>query len=118
MAALDRLVSMLLRTAELVFAAIIAGVTGSLLHRMNGYSAWNLGRYIYTEVVAAVSILLALIWLLPFARTFAHWPVDLVISLLWWASFGLLVNVRSPPPGLQTCMPAWHIYMCGVRAPG
>ncbi|KAL3960786.1 hypothetical protein ACCO45_005903 [Purpureocillium lilacinum] len=97
--ALDRIVSMVLRAAELAFAAIVAGVTGEYLHKSNA-SSWDLGRFIYTEVVAALSIFFALIWLVPFSSTFIHWPVDLFMSVLWWASFGLLVDVspRSLPP--------------------
>lgn len=92
MAALARIVSMILRAAELVFAAIVAGVIGDYLHKSNG-TAWFLGRFIYTEVVAGLSILLALLWLLPFSSTFIHWPVDIFISILWWVAFALLVNV-------------------------
>lgn len=90
--ALDRLVSMALRAAELVFAAIVAGVTGEYLHRSHA-SSWDLGRFIYTEVVAALSILFALLWLIPFSGTFIHWPMDIFMSILWWVSFGLLVDV-------------------------
>ncbi|KAI5462474.1 membrane-associating domain-containing protein [Mariannaea sp. PMI_226] len=91
--ALDRLVSMALRAAELVFAAIVAGVTGDYLHKSRHASSWDLGRFIYTEVVAAISIFLALIWLIPFSGTFIHWPADIFISILWWVSFGLLVDL-------------------------
>ncbi|GJN70818.1 hypothetical protein PLICBS_004878 [Purpureocillium lilacinum] len=90
--ALDRIVSMVLRAVELAFAAIVAGVTGEYLHKSNA-SSWDLGRFIYTEVVAALSIFFALIWLVPFSSTFIHWPVDLFMSVLWWASFGLLVDL-------------------------
>ncbi|UNI20637.1 hypothetical protein JDV02_006709 [Purpureocillium takamizusanense] len=90
--ALDRVVSLLLRAAELAFAAIVAGVTGEYLHK-SGASSWDLGRFIYTEVVAALSIFFALIWLVPFSSTFIHWPVDLLLSVLWWVSFGLLVDL-------------------------
>ncbi|KAH6985912.1 membrane-associating domain-containing protein [Ilyonectria robusta] len=90
--ALDRLVSMALRAAELVFAAIVAGVTGEYLHRSHA-SSWDLGRFIYTEVVAALSILFALLWLIPFSGTFIHWPMDIFMSILWWVSFGLLVDL-------------------------
>lgn len=92
--ALDRIVSIILRAGELAFAAIVAGVNGDYLHKTNG-SAWSMGRFIYTEVVAALSIFFALIWLFPFSGTFIHWPMDLVLSACWWASFGLLVNVST-----------------------
>ncbi|KAI3397940.1 hypothetical protein diail_10109 [Diaporthe ilicicola] len=89
---LTDLVSMILRLAELAFGAIVAGITGSYLHANKGQSSWTLGRFIYGEVVAALSILLALLWLLPFSGSFVHWPVDLVISFAWFAVFGLLVD--------------------------
>ncbi|TQS32806.1 hypothetical protein Golomagni_06868 [Golovinomyces magnicellulatus] len=89
--ALARFVSIGLRTAELVFACIVAGVTGDYLHKSNA-SSMSLWRFIYTVTVAALSILLALLWLIPFSSTFVHWPVDIFISILWWISFGVLVN--------------------------
>lgn len=96
--ALDRIVQMILRAAELAFAAIVAGVTGNYLHKSSADS-WALGRFIYTEVVAGLSMLLALIWLFPFTSSFIHWPADIFISILWWVAFGLLVNVSDPSRG-------------------
>jgi hypothetical protein len=93
--ALERIVSMVLRAAQLVFAAIVAGVNGEYLHKANG-SSWELGRQIYTEVVAGIAIFLALLRLFPFASNFFSWPVDIFMSILWWVAFGLLVDV-SPP---------------------
>jgi fatty acid desaturase len=90
--ALDRIVSLVLRAAELAFAAIVAGINGEFLHKSNADS-WALGRNIYTEVVAALAIFFALIWLVPFSATFTHWPLDILISILWWVAFGLLVDV-------------------------
>lgn len=43
-------------------------------------------------MVAGLSILLSLLWLLPFSGSFIHWPVDFVISACWFAVFGLLVD--------------------------
>jgi len=43
-------------------------------------------------VVAGVSILVSLLWLLPFAGGFSGWPLDLVLAAAWFAVFGLLVN--------------------------
>lgn len=90
--ALERIVSFALRVAELVFAAIVAGVNGDYLHKTPG-SAWLLGRFIYTEVVAGVAIFLALVRLFPFASTFLTWPLDIAVSACWWAAFGLLVDL-------------------------
>jgi len=86
------LVSMILRIAELAFACVVAGITGDYLHAVQGSSTWDQGRFIYTEVVAGLSILLSIVWLFPFSGSFIHWPADLLISVMWWVAFGLLVN--------------------------
>ncbi|CCC08852.1 hypothetical protein SMACR_08339 [Sordaria macrospora] len=86
------IISIILRLAELAFATIVAALNGRFLHAVRGTSTWDLGRHIYTEVVAGLSILFAIIWLFPFSSSFIHWPMDLVISIMWFVSFGLLVN--------------------------
>ncbi|KAF5704000.1 integral membrane protein [Fusarium mundagurra] len=91
--ALDRVVSLILRAAELVFAAIVAGVNGEYLHNARSASSWQLGRFIYTEVVAALAILFSLLLLIPFSSTFVHWPLDIFMSINWWIVFGLLVDL-------------------------
>ncbi|ROT41351.1 hypothetical protein SODALDRAFT_322503 [Sodiomyces alkalinus F11] len=90
--ALDRILSFILRAAELAFAAIVAGIVGHYLDNSEA-SAWDNGRHIYTIVVAALAMLLSLLWLLPFSSAFIHWPVDLFISILWFVAFGLLVDL-------------------------
>ncbi|KAK4104348.1 hypothetical protein N658DRAFT_420112 [Parathielavia hyrcaniae] len=86
------LLSMVLRLAELAFAAIVAGLNGDYLHSVRGADSWQLGRHIYAEVVAGLSILFAIIWLFPFSGSFVHWPVDFAISVAWFVAFGLLVD--------------------------
>lgn len=86
------IISMILRLAELAFAAVVAGLTGKYLHALQGVSSWYLGRFIYTEVVAGLSIIFAIIWLFPFSGSFIHWPADFVISVMWFVVFGLLVQ--------------------------
>ena len=46
-------------------------------------------------MIAGVSILVSLLWLLPFAAGFYSWPLDLVLSAAWFAAFGLLVDQLS-----------------------
>jgi len=94
--AIDRILSFLLRLGELAFAAIVAGITGQYLHDTQGVDSMTNARFIYTEVVAGLSIFLAIVWLFPFSGSFIHWPVDLLISICWFVAFGLLVNVSLP----------------------
>ncbi|KAF6839464.1 integral membrane protein [Colletotrichum plurivorum] len=91
--ALDRIVQFVLRAAQLAFAAIVTGITGSYLRANDAASSWDNGRFIYTIVVSSISMLFALIWLLPFSGSFVHWPMDIFLSILWFVAFGLLVNL-------------------------
>jgi hypothetical protein len=50
------------------------------------------GRYVYTETVAAFSALMSLIWLIPFTGSMMHYPLDLFISIAWFAAFATLMQ--------------------------
>ncbi|KAK4190702.1 CASP-like protein UU5 [Podospora australis] len=90
--ALAEILSIILRLAELAFAAVVAGLNGDFLHASRGASSWDLARHIYTEVVAGLSILFAIVWLFPFSGSFIHYPADFFLSILWFIAFGLLVD--------------------------
>lgn len=104
---LSRVVNIVLRAAELAFAAIVAGITGWILARSNEDTP-GFGRFIYTEVIAAITILVALLWLIPFSSSFIHWPFDFFVSVCWFAAFGILVHVSascSHPSLLKSASP-------------
>ncbi|KAI9367503.1 marvel domain-containing protein [Aspergillus egyptiacus] len=92
MPVISRLVSIILRIAQIAFGAIVAGVVGWFLDRFGDADLWFQPRWIYTVVVAGVSILFGLIWLIPFSSGFFTWPLDLLISLAWFAAFGVQVD--------------------------
>ncbi|KAL2159083.1 hypothetical protein VTH06DRAFT_2842 [Thermothelomyces fergusii] len=86
------LLSIILRLGELALAAVIAGLNGDYLSSVHNADSWKLGRHIYTELVAGMSILFAIISLFLFGRSFVHWPADFAISAAWFVAFGLLVD--------------------------
>jgi hypothetical protein len=92
MPVISRLLSIVLRIAQIAFGAVVAGIIGHYLHEYHDAGAWPLARWIYTEVIAGLSILLGLIWLIPFASGFFSWPFDVIISFAWFAAFGILVD--------------------------
>jgi len=98
------LVSLLLRIGELAFSATVAGLTGQYLHAEKHASAWSKKRFIYTEVVAGLGILFSLLFLLPFATSFIHWPADFILFALFMVAFGLLANFIGP----MNCGSIWH----------
>ncbi|KAJ5958490.1 uncharacterized protein N7479_005640 [Penicillium vulpinum] len=118
MPVISRLASIILRIAEIAFAAVVAGVIGHYLAQVNNSSPdvdWSpQARWIYTEVIAGLSILLGLIWLIPFSSGFFSWPMDIIISLAWFAAFGVLVDTLHRLP----CGSIWSWrfsgdHMCG-----
>ncbi len=75
----------------------MAGLIGSYLHAYhNSTRGWPQGRFFYTEIIAAISIFMALFWLIPTASSFLHYIADFVLFVLWMVAFGLLVNFIGP----------------------
>ncbi|CAG8115687.1 unnamed protein product [Penicillium salamii] len=113
MPVISRLVSIILRIAEIGFAAVVAGVIGHYLakirHAPGDVDWWGQSRFIYSEVIAGISILLGLIWLIPFSSGFFSWPLDILISCAWFASFGVLVDYIKR----QACGGIWSWHFGG-----
>ncbi|BCS29437.1 MARVEL domain-containing protein [Aspergillus puulaauensis] len=104
MPVLSRLVSIVLRIAQVVFGAVVAGIVGWFLHTFDNTDVWPKPRWIYTEVIAAISILFGLVWLIPFSSGFFTWPLDLLISFAWFAAFGIQVDANRR----LGCGSIWH----------
>lgn len=92
----SRTVSIILRFLELAFAIIVAGIVGHSLHQSDEANATPLRRVIYTEVVAGLSILTALLLLFPMTYSFAVFAVDFILFILWIVAFGLLQSWLGP----------------------
>ncbi|KAL2003861.1 hypothetical protein VTN02DRAFT_1883 [Thermoascus thermophilus] len=89
----SRIFSICLRIGEIAFGAAVAGIIGHYLRLYSGDDVWPEARWIYTEVIAGLSILLGLLFLIPFAAGFSAWPLDVILSLAWFAAFGALVDM-------------------------
>ncbi|EFR01454.1 integral membrane protein [Nannizzia gypsea CBS 118893] len=94
MPAASRIAAPIFRFGEIVFGAVVAGIIGSYLHSISrsAIRGFPEGRWIYTEVIAGVSILLGLLWFIPTSFSFMAWPMDFILSMAWFVSFGLQVN--------------------------
>ncbi|KAL4913950.1 marvel domain-containing protein [Aspergillus aurantiobrunneus] len=104
MLVVSRLLSIILRIAEVAFGAVVAGIIGWFLHQFGDFDIWPRPRWIYTEVIAGISILFGLIWLIPFSSGFFMWPLDLLIALAWFAAFGVQVDANNR----LNCGSIWH----------
>ncbi|KAF8543206.1 integral membrane protein [Trichophaea hybrida] len=93
---ISRVFSLALRAGQLISAVIVAGIIGHYLDVLNNAGYWPGSRFIYTEVVAGLGILAALVLLIPFTWSLTAFPFDLVMFLLWIISFALLVDYIAP----------------------
>ena len=75
--------------------ATIAGLIGTYLAN-NKDATTSQSRFVYSIVVAALSIFLSIIWLMPFGSSIVHYPTDLIMFLLWIIVYGLMVSFIAP----------------------
>jgi hypothetical protein len=117
-----RLVSLILRAAQFVFAVIVLGLTAYFLHERLSHGVGPLGRVIYTVIWSSLSIIFSIIWMIPTKSTIASYGSDLrtfltsplppslttltpplVFTAGWAAAFGVLVRYFNT----QSCGSAW-----------
>jgi len=104
MAVFPRFLSFLFRVGEVAFAAVAAGIVGHYLHLWGDCDGCPKGRYIYTEVIAVLSLFFGIILLIPFTSSIIAWHLDIILSLAWFTAFGLLVDALG---SLGSCGSAW-----------
>lgn len=108
----SRLASLILRFAQFVCAAVVLGLTAYFLHQRDKYGVGPLARTIYSIVVASISVILALIWMIPTTSSIINYAADFVFSAAWFAVFGLLVDYFDD----ISCGSIW--YWEGIRFRG
>lgn len=74
---ITRLVSLILRAAQFIFAAIVLGLTAYFLHQRLRHGVGPFGRVIYTVIWSSLSILFSIIWMIPTKSTIASYGSDL-----------------------------------------
>jgi hypothetical protein len=80
---ITRTVGLVLRASQLISAVIVAGIIGHYLDVLNNSGYWPGSRFVYTEVIAGLSILASIILLIPFTWALTMFPFDLIMFLLW-----------------------------------
>ncbi|KAJ4313554.1 hypothetical protein N0V94_006878 [Neodidymelliopsis sp. IMI 364377] len=86
----SRIISIALRFAQFVSAAIVLGLTAYFLHQHEANGIGPFSRLIYSVVIAAISLWLALLWMILPHATIVHFVTDLFFCAAWFAVFGLL----------------------------
>ncbi|KAM0716201.1 hypothetical protein Q7P37_007646 [Cladosporium fusiforme] len=101
----SRVANIILRFLELGSAAIVTGIVGWVLHRIDIGNGPSDGRLIYTEVVAVLGLVVSIVLLIPFKFVFKAWPVDLILFVMWLVAFGLLADLT----GTEGCNSDWYL---------
>lgn len=78
-----------LRALQLLIALVITGIYGRDLHRASQAHEPADGRWVYAIVVAALTILTALLFVVPAVRSARLWPVDGLLFFLWMVLFAV-----------------------------
>jgi hypothetical protein len=85
-----RIISIVLRIAQFITAAVVLGLIAYFLHQYDKYHVGPFNRLVYSVIIAAISVWLSLLWVILPHATWAHWLTDLIFCAAWFAVFGLL----------------------------
>ena len=72
-----RLLSLVLRVAQFVFAAVVLGLTAYFMYSRTRHGVGPFGRTIFAIVWSSLSILFSVIWMIPTKSTIASYGSDL-----------------------------------------
>ena len=91
------LVRLVLRFFQFILALVVAGLYGVDLHHANeakhGYID---GKWVFAEVVAALSAFTCIVYGIPFIKSYWAFGWDWVLFILWTALFGLFGHIYIP----------------------
>jgi hypothetical protein len=71
-----RLLSLILRTAQWVFATIVLGLSAYFVYQRSRYHVGPLGRLIFALIWSSFSILFAVIWAIPTKHSITRYVSD------------------------------------------
>lgn len=75
-----RLLSIILRVAQFVFAAVVLGLTAYFMHERRSNGIGPFGRTIFAIVWSALSVIFSIVWMIPTKSTIASYGSDLCTS--------------------------------------
>lgn len=72
-----RLLSLILRTAQFVFAAVVLGLSSYFMYERTRRGVGPFGRTIFVIIWSSLSVLFSIIWMIPTKSTIASYGSDL-----------------------------------------
>lgn len=103
------LIRLVLRFFQFILALVVCGLYGVDLHAAHNAHAYVDGKWVFAEVVGALSAFTVLIYGIPFIKSYWAFAWDWILFILWTALFGLFGNIYigakpTPKQGGQTRM--------------
>jgi len=90
------------RFFQLVLALTVCGLYGVDLHKANKEHKYSDGKWVFAEVVASLSAVTALLYIIPFASRIPFAFIwDTILFILWISLFGLFgkMYIHERPEG-------------------
>jgi hypothetical protein len=84
-----RAISLALRSAQFVCAAIVLGLSTYFLHQYDTHHIGPFNRLAFSTIISSVSLWIAIIWMLHGTASLVHIGADLFFCAAWFAVFGL-----------------------------
>ncbi|CAG7561101.1 unnamed protein product [Fusarium equiseti] len=91
MTAGSKIVTVVLRIAQLICGVVMVGIAGDYIATHKSRDLGHLSRFIYTVAVAAVSAFFAVIWLIPFSSNHLNYYIDAILGILSAGMAGWLI---------------------------
>ncbi|KAF9766409.1 hypothetical protein IL306_001195 [Fusarium sp. DS 682] len=91
MAAVSKIMTVVLRIAQLICAVIIVGIASDYIAAHQSRGLGHLSRFIFTVAVAVVSAFFAFIWLIPFSSNYMNCHIDAIMAIFSGAMAGWLI---------------------------
>jgi hypothetical protein len=93
MGVVSRGVQVALRIWQLICSLIVLGIIARFLDLVSDAGATRDGRIIYGIIVASISALFALVFVVPILYSFLAFPFDFALFVMWLVLFCLLMTV-------------------------
>ncbi|KAL1843222.1 hypothetical protein VTJ49DRAFT_2553 [Mycothermus thermophilus] len=101
----SKIALVLLRLGELACGAIILGIIGYFFRSSTKAGLIEpSGRLVYAAIIAALTILDSLLFIVPYAYSFWSFPLDVFFFLAWLVVFCVLITLTRT----QSCQAKWY----------
>jgi len=98
---ISKILRIVARFLQFVLALTVAGLYGVDLHHAAQAHKYADSKWVYAEVVAGVSCITILVYMIPILKTWACFGWDALLFILWMALFGTFgkMYINENPEG-------------------